>query len=59
MVLGIGNVLTGITPYGSMAHQAMGMCLFLALVLAWFDARRDAGPDAVQAPLAPQGGQPA
>ena len=41
MFLGIGNVLTGITPYGSLTHQAMGMCLFLALVLAWFDVRRE------------------
>jgi len=42
MMLGIGNVWTGITPYGSLAHQGMGMCLFLALVLAWFDVRREA-----------------
>lgn len=43
MVLGLGNVWTGITPYGSLTHQAMGMCLFLALVLAWFDVHREAG----------------
>ncbi len=41
IVLGIGNVWTGITPYGSLAHQFMGMCLFLGLVLCWFDARRE------------------
>lgn len=43
MMLGIGNVWSGITPYGSLTHQGMGMCLFLALVLAWFDVRREAG----------------
>lgn len=43
MMLGIGNVWTGITPYGSLGHQGMGMCLFLALVLAWFDVHREAG----------------
>lgn len=43
MMLGIGNVWSGITPYGSLTHQGMGMCLFLALVLAWFDSRREAG----------------
>ncbi len=43
MMLGIGNVWTGITPYGSLGHQGMGMCLFLALVLVWFDVRREAG----------------
>jgi heme a synthase len=48
MALGIGNVLTGITPYGSLTHQGMGMCLFLALVLAWFDVRRESDlPSAV------------
>ncbi len=41
VVLGIGNVWTGITPYGSLAHQFMGMCLFLGLVLCWFDVRRE------------------
>lgn len=43
MALGISNVWTGITPYGSLTHQGMGMCLFLALALAWFDVRREAG----------------
>ncbi len=42
MLLGISNVWTGITPYGSLTHQGMGMCLFLALALAWFDAWREA-----------------
>ena len=41
MILGISNVWTGITPYGSLAHQGMGMCLFMALVLSWFDAQRE------------------
>ncbi len=43
MLLGISNVWTGITPYGSLTHQGMGMCLFLALALAWFDAWREQG----------------
>ena len=41
MILGISNVWTGITPYGSLTHQGMGMCLFMALVLSWFDAQRE------------------
>ena len=41
MILGISNVWTGITPYGSLTHQGMGMCLFMALVLSWFDAWRE------------------
>jgi cytochrome c oxidase assembly protein subunit 15 len=41
VVLGIGNVWTGITANVSLAHQFMGMCLFLSLVLCWFDARRE------------------
>ncbi len=49
IVLGIGNVWTGITAYGSLAHQFMGMCLFLGLVLCWFDVRREVlGPNAQQ-----------
>jgi heme a synthase len=43
MILGISNVWTGITPYGSLTHQGMGMCLFMALVLSWFDAWREPG----------------
>jgi heme a synthase len=43
MILGISNVWTGITPYGSLTHQGMGMCLFMALVLSWFDAWREQG----------------
>jgi heme A synthase len=50
MMLGIGNVWTGITPYGSLGHQGMGMCLFLALVLVWFDIRREAGSPAAVSP---------
>lgn len=42
MILGIGNVWSGITAYGSLTHQAMGMCLFLGLTLAWFDVQREA-----------------
>ena len=49
MLLGISNVWTGITPYGSLTHQGMGMCLFLALALAWFDVRRAQG---IAAPMA-------
>jgi cytochrome c oxidase assembly protein subunit 15 len=37
-LLGVANVLTGITPAVSLAHQFMGMCLVMSLVLAWFDA---------------------
>ena len=48
MALGISNVWTGITPYGSLTHQGMGMCLFLALALAWFDVRREAGSGQAQ-----------
>jgi heme a synthase len=48
MALGISNVWTGITPYGSLTHQGMGMCLFLALALAWFDVRREAGSQHTQ-----------
>jgi len=47
MTLGIANVWTGITPYGSLTHQGMGMCLFLALALAWFDVQREAGSSPV------------
>lgn len=40
-LLGVANVLTGITPAVSLAHQFMGMCLFMSLVLARFDACHD------------------
>jgi cytochrome c oxidase assembly protein subunit 15 len=49
MILGIGNVWGGITPYGSLTHQAMGMCLFLSLALAWFDVHREANVSADEA----------
>ena len=42
-LLGVANVLTGITPAVSLAHQFMGMCLVLSLVLAWFDAHHELG----------------
>jgi cytochrome c oxidase assembly protein subunit 15 len=42
-MLGVANVLTGITPAVSLAHQFMGMCLLMSLVLAWFDARHEPG----------------
>jgi cytochrome c oxidase assembly protein subunit 15 len=40
-LLGVANVLTGITPAVSLAHQFMGMCLVMSLVLAWFDAQHE------------------
>ncbi|MBA3937354.1 MAG: COX15/CtaA family protein [Planctomycetes bacterium] len=43
VVLGIGNVYSGFTPLVSLAHQFMGMCLLMSLVLAAFDVRRGAG----------------
>jgi heme a synthase len=55
VVLGLGNVWTGITPLGSLAHQFMGMCLFLGLVLCWFDARNERNQSAPKA--APQRAQ--
>jgi cytochrome c oxidase assembly protein subunit 15 len=55
MMLGLGNALLGITAYVSLAHQFMGMCLFMALVLAWFDARRE---PALPTPAAAAGGGP-
>jgi cytochrome c oxidase assembly protein subunit 15 len=42
-LLGVANVLTGITPAVSLAHQFMGMCLVMSLVLAWFDAQHEGG----------------
>ena len=41
LMLGIANALLGITAQLALAHQVMGMCLFLSLVLAWFDARHE------------------
>jgi cytochrome c oxidase assembly protein subunit 15 len=46
VVLGIGNVYSGFTPMVSLAHQFMGMCLLMSLVLATFDVRRGAGAPA-------------
>jgi cytochrome c oxidase assembly protein subunit 15 len=41
-VLGIGALLLPRHEIAvPLAHQFLGMCLFLALVLAWFDARRE------------------
>jgi heme A synthase len=40
-LLGVANVLTGITPAVSLAHQFMGMCLVMSLVLARFDAQHE------------------
>jgi cytochrome c oxidase assembly protein subunit 15 len=62
-LLGVANVLTGITPAVSLAHQFMGMCLVMSLVLAWFDAQhesrlaeagQDAHPDAPQPAAGPR-----
>lgn len=52
LMLGITNALLGITSQLALAHQVMGMCLFLSVVLAWFDARHEPVEDA-PAPAAP------
>lgn len=49
IVLGLGTVLAGPSPLIALAHQAMGMCLLLSLVLAMHDARRE--PADVPAPV--------
>ena len=41
IMLGVANALLGITSQLALAHQVMGMCLFLSVVLAWFDARHE------------------
>lgn len=51
LMLGIANALLGITAQLALAHQVMGMCLFLSVVLAWFDARHE--PEATSAPATP------
>ena len=51
-MLGIANALLGITSQLALAHQVMGMCLFLSVVLAWFDARHEPVVD-ISAPAAP------
>ena len=43
VVLGLANVEVGFTPFLSLAHQFMGMCLFLSLLLAWHDLRHEPG----------------
>lgn len=55
IMLGIANALLGITSQLALAHQVMGMCLFLSVVLAWFDARHEAVVD-TPAPAAPSVG---
>jgi cytochrome c oxidase assembly protein subunit 15 len=42
LMLGIANALLGISAQLALAHQVMGMCLFLSVVLAWYDARHEA-----------------
>lgn len=37
IILGLANVEVGFTPFLSLAHQFMGMCLFLSVLLAWHD----------------------
>ncbi len=39
IIFGLANALLGTTPLIALAHQALGMCLLLSLVLAWHDAR--------------------
>jgi cytochrome c oxidase assembly protein subunit 15 len=44
IVLGITSVLVAGSLHGAalpLAHQLMGMCLFCAIVLAWYDARHE------------------
>lgn len=41
IVLGLGSTLAGPSPLIALAHQAMGMCLLLSLVLALHDVRRE------------------
>lgn len=39
VIFGLANAMLGATPLIALAHQALGMCLLLSLVLAWHDAR--------------------
>ena len=39
IVFGLANAVLGSTPLIALAHQALGMCLLLSLVLAWHDAQ--------------------
>lgn len=41
VVLGLGAALVGPAPLVALAHQAMGMCLLLSVVLAMHDCRRE------------------
>jgi cytochrome c oxidase assembly protein subunit 15 len=44
LVLGIASLLVAGSSIGSalpLAHQLMGMCLFCAVVLAWYDSRNE------------------
>jgi cytochrome c oxidase assembly protein subunit 15 len=38
VIFGLANAMLGSTPLIALAHQALGMCLLLSLVLAWHDA---------------------
>lgn len=49
VILGLANALLGTTPLIALAHQALGMCLLLSLVLAWHDARCEPVTDSVGA----------
>ncbi len=44
LLLGLSSAAIGLHPGVALAHQVMGMCLLMALVMAWFDARYE--PDA-------------
>lgn len=52
LVLGLANVAVGFSPFLSLAHQFMGMCLFLSLMLAWFDLRHEKA-EAIHPSMAP------
>jgi cytochrome c oxidase assembly protein subunit 15 len=47
LILGLSNVEVGIVPALSLAHQTMGMCLFLSMVLVWHDLRCEGRPFSV------------
>lgn len=48
IVFGLANAVLGSTPFIALAHQALGMCLLLSLVLAWHDARYEPITDEVR-----------
>ena len=50
IVFGLANAVLGTSPLIALAHQALGMCLLLSLVLAWHDARFEPVDDDVREP---------